>query len=213
MVQVKICGLTRESDVDSAIRLGADLVGLVHHPRSPRHLDIARIGELARRTQGAVSVVVLLVDPDDATIEAVLREARPDYLQLHGKETQGRVSAIRGGFDIPVIKALGVSTPTDLGAMDDYSNLCDLLLIDAKPAPEDTRPGGLGRTFDWTILQARTNNASFLLAGGLTPDNVRSAIATARPWGVDVSTGVETAPGIKDAAKIEAFIAAALGAE
>jgi phosphoribosylanthranilate isomerase len=213
MTRVKICGLTRESDVETAIDAGADLVGFVLVHRSPRHVDISTASRLAEVARGRAAVVALMVDPDDALVEAVLADVRPDYLQLHGHEGQGRVSALRGGFDVPVIKALGVASAADLAAMNDYSNLCDLLLIDAKPEAGDTRTGGLGRTFDWDLLKPpRHNHADFLLAGGLTPENVAEAVARVRPWGVDVSSGVESAPGVKDPAKVRAFVQAAKGA-
>ena len=210
MIRVKICGLTRESDVETAIRAGADLVGLVLFHRSPRHVDIPQAARLADIARGQARIVTLLVDPDDVLLAEVIDTVRPDYVQLHGSETQGRVSAIHDGYDVPIIKALGLASPDDLVRMDDYSNLCDLLLLDAKPAPGDTRPGGLGRAFDWDILAPpRANHADFMLAGGLTPDNVADAVRIVRPWGVDVSSGVESAPGVKDAAKVDAFVRAA----
>jgi phosphoribosylanthranilate isomerase len=213
MTRVKICGLTSESDVDSAIRAGADLIGLVLFHRSPRHVDNALAARLAGQARGRVGVVTLLVDPDDSEVETVRSLIRPDLIQLHGRETPERVWAIGEAAGVRVIKSIGVAEPADLAQADAFAPVCDRLLIDARPAADDTRPGGLGRRFDWRMLQAYPRAADILLAGGLTPDTVAEAIAIAHPWGVDVSSGVESAPGIKDPDKMQAFIAAAKAAD
>lgn len=209
---IKICGLSTAESLDWAIDAGADLVGLVHFPKSPRHVDLARAGALANHARGRARVVVLLVDPDDALIDKVMAEAMPDFLQLHGRESPARVAAIRARIERPVIKAIGISSAGDVGATAAYDGAANLLIFDAKPPRDASRPGGLGVSFDWSLLERVPAKTPFLLSGGLHPTNVAEAIARVRPFGVDVSSGVESMPGVKDAIKIAAFIGAARAA-
>lgn len=209
---VKICGLKDESALDVAIAAGADMVGFVHFAKSPRHLPLARIGELVAHTDGRAETVVLLVDPDPELVEAVAA-LRPDWLQLHGAESVETVEATRAISGLKVMKALPVGAPGDLDRIGRYGSVADRIMLDAKPPKGADRPGGLGQTFDWSILDAIDPNVPFMLAGGLNPENIGAAMARVRPFGVDVSSGVESAPGVKDLKKIRAFIAAARVAE
>ena len=205
---VKICGLSTAESLDWALEAGADLVGLVHFARSPRHVDLDRARDLAARARGRARVVVLAVDPDDALVEAIAATIAPDFLQLHGKESPERVAAVRRR--LPVIKALGIGSSDDVAAAAGSAGAADLLLYDAKPPKDATRPGGLGVTFDWSLLAGVPT--PFLLSGGLDPTNVDDAVRRVHPSGVDVSSGVESAPGQKNEARIRAFVAAARAA-
>lgn len=206
---IKICGLCTADLVDTAIDAGADLVGFVHFAKSPRHVDLATAAALVRSVDGRAKSVLLTVDPDDALVDA-LAGLGADYLQLHGKESPARVAEVRRRFSGPVIKALGIGTAADVAAARAHAGVADLLLYDAKPPKDATRPGGLGVAFDWSLLDGAPS--PFLLSGGLDPTNVAAAVAAVRPPGVDVSSGVESAPGVKDAGRIRAFVAAARAA-
>lgn len=201
---VKICGLSTRESLDWAIEAGADMIGLVHFAKSPRHVDLATARDLAGRARGRARIVVLTVDADDALIDDIIREVAPDFVQLHGKEPPGRVAVLRAR--VPVIKALGISNADDVAAVAAFDGVPDLLLFDAKPPKDATRPGGLGRPFDWTLLDRMPATTPFLLSGGLGPTNVGEAVRRVRPYGVDVSSGVESAPGVKDRTLIEDFI-------
>jgi phosphoribosylanthranilate isomerase len=201
---VKICGLATAESLDWALEAGADMVGFVHFPKSPRHVDLETARMLASRARGRAKIVVLTVDADDAQIAAVIDTLAPDFLQLHGQESPGRVAAIRAR--VPVIKALGIANADDVATVAAYDSVADLLLFDAKPPRDAPRPGGLGRSFDWSLLDRMPAATPFLLSGGLHPTNVGEAITRVRPFGVDVSSGVESAPGVKDRAKIDQFI-------
>lgn len=212
---VKICGLSTAATLDAALDAGADMVGLVHFPKSPRHVALDRIGALADRARGRAKVVLLTVDPSDDLMENLTAAAGPDLLQLHGHETPERVADIRRRFGLPVLKAVGVASGEDVLAARAYEGVADWLLFDARPPKDATRPGGLGVAFDWALLDGwpRGPGATpFLLSGGLGPTNVGEAVARARPAGVDVSSGVERAPGEKDEGLIRAFVAAARAA-
>lgn len=209
---IKICGLSTAESLDWAIGAGADLVGFVHFPNSPRHVDLSTARALADRARGRARSVVLLVDPDDALVDAVAREVAPDFLQLHGRESPERVAAIRARFGKPVIKALGISTAGDVAGAYAYANVADLLLFDAKPPQDASRPGGLGVVFDWSLLEKAPTSTRFLLSGGLDPTNVAEAVRRVRPFGVDVSSGVEREKGVKDPVRIAAFARAARAA-
>lgn len=204
---VKICGLSIPESLEWAISAGADLVGFVHFARSPRHLSVEAAAALVRLTAGRAKTVVLTVDADDALLDHVVATIRPDFLQLHGREAPGRVAEVRQRWGLPVIKALGIGTAEDVGAARAHVGAADLLLYDAKPPKEANRPGGLGVTFDWSLLNGAPS--PFLLSGGLDPTNVGDAVRRVRPAGVDVSSGVESAPGQKDEARIRAFVKAA----
>lgn len=211
-IEVKICGVRTVEAADAAIRARADYLGLVFHPASPRHVTAGQAAALAERARGRIRLVALLVEPDDAAIAAAIATAKPDFLQLHGGETPARVAEIRAKFGLPIIKALAVAEIADLALVPIYEQAADMLLFDAKAPTGAARPGGHGAAFDWRILAGRRVARPWLLAGGLDAQNVARAIATAEAPGVDVSSGVETAPGVKDAQMIGAFIAAARGA-
>jgi phosphoribosylanthranilate isomerase len=203
---VKICGLSTPEMLDVALDAGADLVGFVFFPPSPRNLDMATARVLGRRVAGRAGKVALAVDPDDALLAAIVEALDPDMLQLHGRELPERVAAVKSRFGLPVMKALPVAEAADLAAVPAYAPVADRLLFDARPPREANRPGGLGQPFDWRLLENLDPGLPFMLSGGLDPDNVAAALALTRAGAVDVSSGVERAPGIKDADKIRAFI-------
>ncbi len=208
-VAVKICGLVRPQDVDAAVAAGATYAGFVFYPRSPRAVAPAAAAALAARVPPGVAKVALTVDADDAALSAILDAFPADILQLHGAETPARVAEVRARFGLPVMKAVGVATASDLPALDAAMRSSDLLLVDAKPHPGADLPGGNGVPFDWRLVAGRRWPVPWLLAGGLTPANVAAAIRLTGAPGVDVSSGVERAPGVKDADLIAAFAAAA----
>ena len=206
---VKICGLSTGETLDMALEAGANAVGFVFFPPSPRHISYEVARKLAARVKGRAEKVALSVDADDALLATVVEALRPDALQLHGKESPARVSAIRQRFGLPVMKAIPVEVRGDLAAVADYAGVADRLLFDARAPREATRPGGLGTPFDWRVLQGFTSSIPFFLSGGLDPDNVAAALTITGAPGVDVSSGVERAPGEKDVDRIRAFIRAA----
>jgi phosphoribosylanthranilate isomerase len=207
--KIKICGLSTPETIDAALDAGADMVGLMFFRRSPRFVEMADAAELADRARGRVEIVAVVVDMDDAGISAIVERVRPDWLQLHGRETVERTDHIGKSFAPRVMKVVGVGSADDLATVDDYRGVADAILLDARPPKDADRPGGLGRTFDWTLLEGFSPNAPWMLSGGLTPANVAEAIQRTGAPGVDVSSGVETAPGRKDPDLIAAFIAAA----
>ena len=206
---VKICGLSTEETLDAALAAGAERVGLVFFPRSPRHVTLVRARTLAARARGRAEIVALVVDPDDAGLAEIVTAAVPDRLQLHGHETPERVAAIRSRFGRPVVKALGIASAADLDALPAYAAVADEILFDAKPPKEARLPGGNGVAFDWHILAGLDLAIPFMLSGGLGPANVGEALRVTRAPAVDVSSGVETAPGVKDPVLIAAFVKAA----
>jgi phosphoribosylanthranilate isomerase len=213
-VLVKICGLKTPEALDAALEAGADLVGFVFFAPSPRHIasfDTAR--ELGERVKGRAGKVALTVDADDATFEHIVESLKPDMLQLHGKESLQRVLTLKRKFGLPVMKAIAIETQSDLEGIKTYARVADRLLFDARPPREATRPGGLGKSFDWTLLKGIDPGIPFMLSGGLDAGNVAEALAITRAGGVDVSSGVERAPGEKDPDRIRAFIKAARQAE
>jgi phosphoribosylanthranilate isomerase len=205
-MQVKICGINDAAAMAAAAEAGADLVGFVFFPPSPRAVTPAQAAAIARPGPAKVG---LFVDPDDALIEAVLAALPLDVIQLHGEEMPARCAAVRARFDLPVMKALGIAARADLAQLDDYAPVVDRFLLDAKAPPGAPLPGGNAAPFDWTLTAGRTIPRPWLLAGGLTPENVGSAIAVSGAPGVDVSSGVERARGVKDPARIAAFVSAA----
>ncbi|WP_349370186.1 phosphoribosylanthranilate isomerase [Salinarimonas sp.] len=210
---VKICGLKTPETLDAALAAGADMVGLVHFPRSPRHVEVDAAADLAERARGRAEIVALVVDPDDELLAALAERVRPDLIQLHGKEPPERVAAIRERFGTPVMKAVGIAEEADLARVPPYAAVCDRLLFDAKPPKTtDALPGGNGLSFDWRLVAALDPGRPAMLSGGLTPGNVGAAIAATRMRAVDVSSGVESAPGVKDPIAIAAFTAAARAA-
>jgi phosphoribosylanthranilate isomerase len=210
---VKICGLSTPETLDAALVGGADMVGFVFFSPSPRHvtLDVARA--LGKQAKGRAVKVALSVDADDADLENSIDALKPDILQLHGKESVARVRDIKQKFGLPVMKALAVETRADLAALPGYAAVCDRILFDAKPPKDATRPGGLGAVFDWHLLEGLDLKLPFMVSGGLTAANVAEALRITRAGGVDISSGVESAPGIKDPDMIRAFIRAARATE
>ncbi len=209
---VKICGLSTEATVDAALEAGADMVGFVFFPASPRHVTPARAAELARRVRGRAAVVALTVDASDADL-AEIAEIHPDWVQLHGRETPARATELRSRLGLKVMKAVGVRGAADVAAADAYAGMVDRILFDAKPPLGAVLPGGNGVAFNWRLLRGLAAGTPFMVSGGLDAGSVREAIAITQPNGVDVSSGVETAPGRKDPDLIRAFIAAARLAE
>lgn len=205
---VKICGLSSAATLEAALASGADMVGFVFFDPSSRNLSPGQAQALADQVRGRAQKVALTVDADDAKLEAIVDALAPDILQLHGKETPQRVRAIRARFGIPVMKAIGIASRADLQKVEAYAETADTLLFDAKPAPEAVLPGGNGEAFDWSILSDFTARRPWMLSGGLDAANVGEALAATGAQGVDVSSGVESVPGVKDPARIAAFIAA-----
>lgn len=205
--EVKICGLSQEESVDAALEAGADFLGFVFFPPSPRNVEIGRAASLARRARGRAEIVALTVDADDGLIAEIAAELRPDLLQLHGVESPERAAAVGKLSGLPLMKAIGVTDAADLQRANDYPAAARLLL-DAKPPRDATRPGGNAACFDWRILEGFSPPKPWLLAGGLDPGNVAGALAASGARGVDVSSGVEHAPGRKDPARIHAFVRA-----
>ena len=210
---IKICGLQTPEALDVALESGADLVGFVFFAPSPRNLGLAAARELGARVKGRAGKVALSVDADDATLSAVVEALRPDMLQLHGVEPPERVTALRARFGLPVMKAIPIAERKDLARIDLYKTVADRLIFDARAPQEATRPGGLGTPFDWALLKGIDPGIPYMLSGGLDAHNVADALRVTRAPGVDVSSGVERAPGEKDADKIRAFIRAARAAE
>jgi phosphoribosylanthranilate isomerase len=205
--EVKICGLSDEEGVDAALDAGADFVGFVFFPRSPRNVTPERAAQLARRARGRARVVAVSVDADDALLAEIAEMLTPDLLQLHGGETPERTIAIRALTQRPVMKVVGIGAPADLDIAASYS-AADRLLFDTRPPAQATRPGGHGMAFDRAILHGFACPQPWLLAGGLTPGNVVAALQASGAPGVDVSSGVESAPGKKNPDLIRAFVAA-----
>jgi phosphoribosylanthranilate isomerase len=206
---VKICGLATPDSLDVALDAGADMVGFVFFPPSPRHVAIGAARSLGTRVRGRAQKVALTVDADDVLLDAVVEALSPDILQLHGSEPAARVAALKKRFGLPVVKAIAVATAADLAKVAVYGAVADWILFDARAPREATRPGGLGNAFDWTLLRDAKAGVPFILSGGLTADNVAAAFAMTRAAAVDVSSGVERAPGEKDPDKIRAFVRAA----
>lgn len=207
--RVKICGLREAAHVEAAVRAGAAYVGFVFFPKSPRNLTHAEAAALASVVPPGVAKVALTVDADDAVLDALLAAVPLDMLQLHGHESPDRVAEVRARFGLPVMKAVGVAAEADLPALDDYGRVADQLLVDAKPAPGAALPGGNGLSFDWRLIAGRRWTRPWMLAGGLTAENVAEAVRLTGARQVDVSSGVESVPGVKDPVKIEDFIEAA----
>lgn len=203
MTQVKICGLSTAETMQAALDFGADFIGLVFYPRSPRNVSMDQAAALAAQARGKAKIVALVVDADDALLKSIMNAVRPDYLQLHGAETPGRVAEITTLFNVPVIKAIKVKEAADVTKANAFKDVADLILFDAK-APEELLPGGNGLSFDWNLLKGK--DGLFMLSGGLNPDNVTRAIQMTRAPIVDVSSGIETTPGKKDISLIRKFI-------
>lgn len=209
-IQVKICGVTSAGDAAAAVSAGADYIGLNFFAPASRSISFDQAPEILAEIPDGVERVALMVDPDDALIARV-KDPGYDLLQLHGQETPDRVAEIKARIGLPVMKVISVREAEDVQAVDAYLGVADQILIDAKAPKGSSIPGGHGVPFDWSILAGRAWDLPWMLAGGLTPDNVAEAIARTGATQVDVASGVEASPGIKDAAKLLAFIAAAKG--
>lgn len=207
-IRVKICGLTRPEDVSAAADAGAAYAGFVFFPKSPRNVTIETARDLAVDVPVGVAKVALVVNADDALLDAITGVVPIDILQLHGAETPERVAEVRARTGLPVMKAVGVADDEDVAALDLYAEVADQILVDAKPPKNAELPGGNGVSFDWRLISARRWSKPWMLAGGLTPENVAEAIALTGAKQVDVSSGVEASPGIKDAGLIREFIEA-----
>ncbi|HEY1309920.1 MAG TPA: phosphoribosylanthranilate isomerase [Pseudolabrys sp.] len=210
---VKICGLTTPQALDVALESGADLVGFVFFPPSPRNLGLEAARALGERVKGRAGKVALTVDAGDETLAAIVDALKPDMLQLHGGEPPERVTELRKRFDLPVMKALPIAERKDLARVNLYKKIANRLIFDARAPQDATRPGGLGQPFDWNLLKGIDPGIPYMLSGGLDAGNVAEALRITRAPGVDVSSGVERAPGEKDPDKIRAFIRAARAAE
>ena len=210
---VKICGLSTRETLDVALDAGADMVGFVFFPPSPRHLGLEAARDLGRQVKRRALKVALTVDADDATLANIVDALAPDILQLHGKESVARLRDIKRTFGLPVMKAIAVETTADLAPLPGYAAVADRILFDARPPKGATRPGGLGAVFDWQLLSKLELELPYMVSGGLNPDNVAEAVRITRAGGVDVSSGVERAPGIKDVEMIRDFIRAARATE
>lgn len=210
-VRCKICGLRTPADVEAAAAAGAGYIGLVFFPRSPRHLELPAARDLALAAPVGLAKVGLVVDADDATLQAITDAVPLDMLQLHGRESPARVAAVKARFGLPVMKAVGVAEAADLAAIAEYEAVADQILVDAKARKGAALPGGNGLAFDWRLIAGRQWQRPWMLAGGLTPGNVAEAVRLTGAAQVDVSSGVESAPGVKEAARIAAFVAAAQG--
>jgi phosphoribosylanthranilate isomerase len=211
-VLIKICGLKTPEALDAALAAGADMVGFVFFPPSPRHIGFERVRDLGARVSGRAQKVALSVDASDEQLAAIIETLKPDLLQLHGQETPDRVVIVRTRFGLPVMKALPIETRADLSPVRLYAQVADRLIFDARAPRDATRPGGLGKPFDWRLLANFKAGAPFMLSGGLDAGNVAEALRTTAATGVDVSSGVEGAPGVKDLDKIRDFVAAARAA-
>lgn len=210
-LRVKFCGLKTPGDIAAAARAGAAYVGFVFFPRSPRCVDFATAAALAADVPEGICKVALTVDADDAMLDPLLAEVPIDMLQLHGSETPERVAEVKARYGLPVMKALGVTGAGDLPALETYGRVADQLLVDAKPPKDAVLPGGNGVAFDWRLIAGRRWPVPWVLAGGLTPENVAEAVRLTGARQVDVSSGIESARGVKDHALMARFGAAVAG--
>jgi phosphoribosylanthranilate isomerase len=211
LFRIKVCGLSTPESMAAALDAGADMVGLNFFPKSPRYVKLGDAADLGRQAAGRALVVALVVDADDMRLDEIAQAVKPDIWQFHGTESPERVASIEARYALPVMKVLGIAGADDLAAIHRYAGNAGSILLDAKPPKDAAYPGGHGQPFDWTILKALPPELPFMLAGGLTPGNVGDAIKSVRRLGVslsgvDVASGVESAPGVKDAAKIRAFV-------
>lgn len=204
-IAVKICGLSTSETVGAALAAGADMLGFVRFEKSPRHLSLEAARSLGRQVGERAAKVLLTVDADDSALATAIEALKPHILQLHGRESPERVAALKARFGLPIMKAIAIVSATDLAQIARYEEIADFLLLDSRPA-ETALPGGSGNAFDWSLLKGFHMRRPWLLAGGLNPGNVGAALAATQAPGVDVSSGVESAPGVKDLAKIAAFL-------
>ena len=210
-VSVKVCGLTSAAAMEDATKAGARYAGLVFFEKSPRNVSIDQAREIALAAPIGLAKVALTVDASDDFLQTLLDKVAIDIIQLHGKETPERVREVKAKFGLPVMKAVGVADKDDLFKLDMFSEVADQILVDAKAPKGADLPGGNGLSFDWTLIQGRRWSTPWMLAGGLTPETARKAVEMTGARQLDVSSGVESAPGIKDAQKMQAFVQAAQG--
>ena len=208
-VKIKICGITDPADLPAAILAGASYVGFVFFPKSPRHLELEAAAFMAAAVPVGIMKVALTVDADDAMLDALTGQVPLDMLQLHGTETPERVAQVKSRYGLPVMKAVGIAGADDLPQIDRFAGVADQLLVDAKPPKGADRPGGNALAFDWNLIAGRDWPLPWMLAGGLTPENAAQAVRLTGARQLDVSSGVESAPGVKDGAKMTAFVEAA----
>lgn len=209
MVDVKICGLSDSAGVAASLDSGARWIGFNFFPKSPRYVTTERAAALAAPARGRAETVAIVVDPDDALLSAIAATLAPDWVQLHGRETPARAAAVKRFARRGVIKAIGIARAEDFADVEQHASVADLILFDAKAPAGAAMPGGLGTAFDWKLMQGRRVGKPWLLSGGLTPDNVAEAVRESSAAAVDVSSGVESAPGVKDPALIKRFCDAA----
>src|SRR5260370_10490123 len=203
---VKICGLSTRETLDVALQAGADMVGFVFFPPSPRHLSLETARELGKQAKGRAIKAALTVDADDATLETIVETLRPDIFQLHGKETIARLRDIKQKFGLPVMKVLAVETAADLAALPGYATVADRILFDARAPKGATRPGGLGAVFDWRVLEKLDLKLPFMVSGGLNADNVAQAVRVTGAGRLGVSAGAERSPGQQGPEVVPAFL-------
>lgn len=211
-IKIKFCGLTESADIAAAVLARAAYVGFVFYPRSARNVAIDAAAFMAASVPAGIRRVALTVDAGDALLDELTSEVPLDMLQLHGAEPPGRVAAVRARYGLPVMKAVGISDASDLARIDAYSDVADQILVDAKPAPNAALPGGNGVAFDWRLLRDREWRTPWMLAGGLHAGNIAEAVRLTGARQVDVSSGIEARPGLKDGAKMREFAVAASGA-
>ena len=204
--RVKICGLTRPEDVEAAIKYGASYLGFIVEANSARRLTVAQARKLSLPAKASAEFVAVTVNADDAVIEAIARQMQPSYIQFHGDESVDRIAEIARRYRIKTIKAVPISTPTDMITAEHYAGVADFILYDAKPPKGEQVRGGHGLSFDWNILTTSPLPKTWALAGGLTPENAAEALRRTNAPILDVSSGLEASPGIKDAHKIQAFM-------
>ena len=205
---IKICGLSTAETFDAALDNGASHVGFIFFAKSPRNVSPELAGQLRHAARGRAMAVAVTVDADDAFLDKIVTEVAPDMLQLHGKETPERVTEVKARYGLPVMKALSIREAADLEAIAPYVGVADRLLFDAKPPAGSELPGGNGVSFDWQLLAGLDASVDYMLSGGLNAANIGDAIRCAAPPGIDISSGVESAPGVKDAALIDNFFRA-----
>lgn len=211
-VKVKICGVRTGAIIEAAADAGADYAGLVFFPRSLRYVSPDSAKELTAAARGRIKTVAVVVDPEDALIDQLLERVRPDVIQLHGGESPQRVASIKAKTGLPIFKAIAVAGASDTAEAANFAGIADMILYDSKAHPAATIPGGNGVAFDWQVLRGLRNGAPFALSGGLHPGNVGEALTYTGASLVDVSSGVESSPGEKDAALVRDFVAAAKSA-
>lgn len=207
-LDIKICGLKTDAAVDAALAGGASHIGFIFFERSPRHVGLDEAARLRARAQHKAKSVAVTVDAYDAALDAIVSAMSPDMLQLHGKETPARVAEVKARYELPVMKAFSVSDEADLEAIAPYRGVADRFLFDARPPKGSDLPGGNGVAFDWRLLAALDPGLDYMLSGGLNAGNIGDALRQARPPGIDISSGVESAPGVKDPALIAKFFEA-----